>query len=259
MSPRHKPGLHARLNEIVERQTAQPPERSEESKRLISRFTEPAASPVTHDSPITHESPSVDESPITDASPITIKSPVKSAPLALPSDSPSAGESPAIRDSPKRNAGTGDSRIRHAFFDERVSGREVTAQLLYFHLNRYRDGGGELTIPVSWRRLTERIPVSESTLRRAYAVLNREGLASIERSVFGKGSAQGNIFRVVRGESPSTHERASTGDTHKRKNLKDNSKGVSVCDLCKESPGFIYPSGVVGQGPVKPCPHREGK
>jgi hypothetical protein len=45
----------------------------------------------------------------------------------------------------------------------------------------------------------------------------------------------------------------------KEKSFKDNSKSVMVCDLCKEPPiGYFYPSGVVGQGPVKKCDHGAG-
>jgi hypothetical protein len=190
------------------------------------------------------------------SSPVTRESPFKSTPIALPPESPGTRESPSIHDSPKPIYRKGDSRIVNDFFDERLCGLDVTAQLLYFHLNRYRDAGGDVTIPLSWRRLTERIPVSESTLRRAYAVLNNARLVSIERAVYGKGSAQGNIFRVVRGESPSVRESPSTDDTHKSKEVKAKVKGVSLCDLCRHMSGHVYVDRDNPQLGVKRCDHR---
>jgi hypothetical protein len=58
--------------------------------------------------------------------------------------------------------------------------------------------------------------------------------------------------------TPAENRPPRKSEANKEKNIKKDSKSV-VCDLCKESPGFVYPSGVIGQGPVKTCPHREGK
>jgi hypothetical protein len=189
-----------------------------------------------------------DTSPFTRDSPSTDASPVIQEPLALSSDSPSTDASPTIDDSPKPirvategNYRKGDSRINHDFFDERISGLEPLAQVLYFHLNRYRDGGSNLTVVLSWKRLSERITVTESTLRRAYKRLHVAGLAFKEREVYGKSGAQGTVFRVITSASPSSSASPSTSATHKRSDQKENLKGeVSRCDKCRDMNGFYY-------------------
>ena len=191
------------------------------------------------------ERPVTDASPSIDASPSTVESPVISEPLALSPASPSVSESPVISDSPKPikegNYRKGDSRINHDFFDERISGLEPLAQVLYFHLNRYREGTSNLTVVLSWKRLSERIPVTESTLRRAYKRLNKANLAFKDREVYGKNGAQGIVFRVSTPASPSSSASPSTRDTHKRSDQKEQLKGeVSRCDRCKDMNGFYW-------------------
>lgn len=240
-------------SKLALREIAQPLVRELDPDHPAARIFSAALSPVTHESPITGASPSTDESP-------SIPSP-----LALPDESPSASASPSTHDDPKPSLTPkasvyrkGDSRVNHDFFDERICGLEPLAQLLYFHLNRYRDSGSNVTVTVSWDRLASRIPVSESTLRRAFSRLQAAGLASKEREVYGKGSAQGIVFRVVTGASPSTHESPSTDDTHKRKALKENNKNESLalnptnCPDCSGS-GFYYPEGV--ERGVAKCHH----
>ena len=205
----------------------------------MSDILREAESPVRYDSPTTPDSPSVE------ASPITHESPVISEPLALSPDSPSTAESPVISDTPKPikegNYRKGDSRINHDFFDERISGLEPLAQVLYFHLNRYREGTSNLTVVLSWKRLSERIPVTESTLRRAYKRLNKANLAFKDREVYGKNGAQGIVFRVVTPASPSSSASPSTSGTHKRSDQKEQLKGeVSRCDRCQEMNGFYW-------------------
>lgn len=208
--------------------------------------------------------PRPEDSPVTKASPTTHDSPTardratKRSPLALPPESPSTDDSPIITDSPRAERATeyraGDSRVNHDFFDDRLCGLDPLAQLLYFHLNRYRQGASNFTVIVSWKRLGERIPVSESTLRRAYVRLNQAGLAFKEKEVYRKGGGQGIIFRVVTGASPGVSDSPSTGDTHKSNNIKANLKEmVTSCDKCRDTGGFIYPSGI-GGGVLK-CKH----
>jgi hypothetical protein len=211
------------------------------------------------ESPVSYSSPSTIDSPSIDASPSVVESPVISTPLALPPDSPSTNDSPITHDTPKPiregNYRKGDSRVNHDFFDERISGLEPLAQLLYFHLNRYREGTSNLTVVLSWKRLSERIPVTDSTLRRAYKRLNKAGLAFKDREVYGKNGAQGIIFRVITPASPSSGASPSTPDTHKRSDQKENlKKEVSRCDKCESTGGFLYPNGIGGGGVIK-CDH----
>jgi hypothetical protein len=250
MNQKKKSGLQRGLADIVQKQTA-PIDKSAESSSLIARFRE-SPSPVTDESPIIHASPSPSESPS------------KLTPVALPDESPSAHASPSVPDSPKpiltpKEAvyRKGDSRINHDFFDDRICGLDPLAQLLYLHLNRYRAAGSNLTVVVSWARLMARIPVSESTLRRAFALLKTAGLAFKERDVYGKGTAQGIIFRVVTGASPITHDSPSTGDTHKTKEVKDNYKReVSDFSACPDCHGTNWTNEVrEGRTGVVRCAH----
>jgi hypothetical protein len=216
--------------------------------QLIAQAT---PSPVRSTSPFTHDSPSTDASPIIQE------------PLALSSDSPSMDASPTTYDSPKivktvteGNYRKGDSRINHDFFDARISGLEPLAQVLYFHLNRYRNSGSNLTIVLSWRRLSERIPVTESTLRRAYKRLNVAGLAFKEREVYGKNEAQGIVFRLTIPASPSNAASPSIHDTHKRSDQKENLKGeVSRCDKCRDMNGFYWRNANDQSKGVVKCSH----
>lgn len=210
----------------------------------------------------------IPESPVTHASPCTDASPSKSAILALSNESPSVGASPSTHDSPKAEKRVeyrpGDSRINNDFFDDRLCGLDAIAQALYFHLNRYRQGGTSHTVVLSWKRLMERIPVSESTLRRAYTQLNKAGLAVKERDVFGKGGQQGIIFRVVMGERASVDARASMDDSNKRKDLKDNSKrdlaspNFQNCPDCSGT-GFQYVDELDRSKGVEKCSHAKLK
>jgi DNA-binding transcriptional ArsR family regulator len=231
--------------------------------------TQEAISPSMHESPSTNERASTDESPSTHASPSTEERAFKLEPLGLSNERAFMGARAFTHESPKAISGEnlapyrkGDSRVNHDFFDSRLCSLEPLAQLLYFHLNRYREGASSLTVVLSWSRLTERIPVSESTLRRAFARLNQAGLVFKEREAFGRGGVQGIVFRVVTGESPSTHASPSMGDTHKRKALKENNKRDSAppdyknCPDCQGS-GFWYPEGV--EKGVAKCKHERLK
>jgi hypothetical protein len=96
-------------------------------------------------SPATRESPSVPDSPSTQASPSTVESPATTPPVALPHESPSAVERPSRRANfkPRSRAEyrTGDSRTIHDFFDNELCPLPPLSQLLWFHLNRYRESG----------------------------------------------------------------------------------------------------------------------
>jgi hypothetical protein len=99
-------------------------------------------------------------------------------------------------------------------------------------------------------------------LRRAYKELNRAALVFVERAVYGKDRAQGLVFRVVTGASPSASASPSTGDTHKSVKRKENLKGEDApqtettrCDLCAESGGFIYPDPKNPSAGVVRCTH----
>lgn len=192
-------------------------------------------------------------------SPASPDSPAPQPATALPSDSPSIHASPTTTDSPKPTTTSerwrGDSRTDHAFFDEQLSPLPPDCQLLWFHLNRYRVGGSNLTVVLSWDKLGARMHRSESTVRRAFKGLNRAGLVSKEREVYGHTGAQGSVFRLTTGSRASTTDSPTTDGSQKTPNKKDKIKGKSAphdCPKCKGS-GFWFPAG--RDKGVAPCKH----
>ncbi|MDQ3820688.1 MAG: hypothetical protein M3362_23805, partial [Acidobacteriota bacterium] len=135
---------------------------------LLRREKEQATeniSPGTDESPTIPDSPSVAASPSTSESPSSTASPVKLRALGVSDESPSASARAFMHDSPKQRKSQnekeyrkGDSRVNHDFFDDRICGLDPLSQLLYFHLNRYREASSNLTVTISWSRLMERIP-----------------------------------------------------------------------------------------------------
>lgn len=210
-------------------------------------------------------SPLVDGSPTTDGSPTISSRATKAEPVALPQGSPTIRDSPTARERPKRRTRAeyrmGDSRTNHDFFDNELCPLPPLSQLLWLHLNRYRDHGSDLTVVLSWKRLAERFGDAQmhvNSMRRAFVPLERAGLAVKERAVYGKGGEQGIIFRLYTHGSPTVDSSPTASDGNKRTALKDNSKAM-VCDLCKDLNGMVYGNpDDPGKG-VKRCDHGAGK
>jgi hypothetical protein len=228
---------------------------------VVRRITGRTGSPGTGASPITDGSPTAGASPTAGGSPSTADSPVNPAAVAPPPASPSAGASPVTREQPKRRTRAeyraGDSRINHDFFDAELCPMPPLSQLLWLHLNRYREGRSAVTIVLSWKKLAERFGddhVSESTVRRAFKPLERTGLAIKDRAVFGKGGEQGIVFRLFTLDSPTTGESPSTHASNKRSDQKQTSKGNLPpadpnCELCHGSGFELAAGGVKGNCP----------
>lgn len=229
---------------------------------VVRRITGRADSPATRDSPTVSDSPTPVVSPTTDSSPNTEDSPTIRPPVALPPDSPTVTVSPTVDERPKRRSRAeyrkGDSRVNNDFFDNELSPLPPMSQLLWLHLNRYRDRGTALTIILSWKKLADRFGddhVHENTLRRAFKPLERTGLAVKDRAVFGKGGEQGIVFRLYTPDSPTAGDSPTARESNKRSDQKNKQEKEDRCARCEKTGGFLYPNGFGGGGVVK-CDHQ---
>jgi hypothetical protein len=161
--------------------------------------------------------------------------------------------------------GRGHTRLYHEFTDKVLSLLTAAEQLLYIHLDRYREGGGSTTIPVSWPTLVKRSGLSQSSLIRAAQTMEAKGLIKKVALKLGRGKEQGNRFWVfsvaslVRERSLVTETSLVNGTTIKDKELKENSKkgnelslDTKSCPDCQGS-GFYYPEGT--EKGVAKCRH----
>ena len=225
-------------------------------------------------SPVTQTSLVIEESLSTETRLTTEESLVKTEGQGLSQTSLATGTSLTIETSPEQgnllelasslSYGRGHTRLYHEFTDKVFSLLTAAEQLLYIHLDRYREGGGEVTIPVSWPTLEKRSGVSQSSLIRASKTLESKGLIRKVSLKLGKGKEQGNRFWVfsvtslVREKSLTTQTSLVTGTTIKEKALKENLKrelappDYKNCPDCQGS-GFWYPEGV--EKGVAKCKH----
>lgn len=126
--------------------------------------------------------------------------------------------------------GEGHARINHDYFDGVISRLPADAQLLWVHLNRYREGRANYTVQLNWPKLEQKTKLSRSTLYRVSKVLKKEGLAEQFGLDLGRGKEQGFRFRLFYPKSLVTQtshvrETRHVTETHnKRKDLKENSK-----------------------------------
>lgn len=169
-------------------------------------------------------------SPTTHGSPTISDSPTKPDTVARPLDSPTTGSSPTTSEHPKRDKGSGDSRVTHQFFDDRLAGLPGQVQALYFNLNRYRRGTSPLTVILTWERLAKRLACHENTVKRLFAILNKAGLAFKDHPEYGKGGPQGLVFRVITRDSPTVSGSPTARDTHKTKEKENQRVKVSPED-----------------------------
>jgi hypothetical protein len=126
--------------------------------------------------------------------------------------------------------GEGHARINHDYFDGVIARLPSDAQLLWVHLNRYREGRANYTVQLNWPKLEQKTKLSRSTLYRVSKVLKKEGLAEQFGLDLGRGKEQGFRFRLFYPKSLVTQtshvrETRHVTETHnKRKDLKENSK-----------------------------------
>ena len=126
--------------------------------------------------------------------------------------------------------GEGHARINHDLFDQIISRLPSDAQLLWIHLNRYREGRANHSVRLNWPKLEQKTKLSRSTLYRMGKVLKREGLAEQFDLDLGRGKEQGFRFRLFYPTSlvsPTSHitQTSHVRENHsKRKDLKENNK-----------------------------------
>src|SRR3712207_2984437 len=92
--------------------------------------------------------------------------------------------------------GEGHARINHDYFDGVITRLPSDAQLLWVHLNRYREGRANHTVQLNWPKLEQKTKLSRSTLYRMSKVLKKEGLAEQFGLDLGRGKEQGFRFRL---------------------------------------------------------------
>jgi hypothetical protein len=126
--------------------------------------------------------------------------------------------------------GGGHSRTNHDFFDGVISRLPGDAQLLWFHLNRYREGQLTSTVRLNWPRLEARTGRSRSTLYRAAKVLKAEGLAEQFDLDLGRGKDQGFRFRLFLPKSLLSQTSHATQTRHVRETNTKREKNLKAID-----------------------------
>jgi hypothetical protein len=126
--------------------------------------------------------------------------------------------------------GTGHSRTNHDFFDGVISRLPGDAQILWFHLNRYREGQLTSTVRLNWPRLEARTGRSRSTLYRAAKVLKAEGLAEQFDLDLGRGKDQGFRFRLFLPKSLLSQTSHATQTRHVREMNTKREKNLKAID-----------------------------
>ncbi len=133
---------------------------------------------------------------------------------------------------------------------------------IYQELYQLSWGFGNPTCKVSLPRLAERAGMKQTAAHLAVKRLAAKGLVVKSQMIFGKGLEQGieyslplptrlvESIRLARSTSPAENV------NNKIKALKETNKkesGITYCEKCKDSGGFIYPNGP--QGGVVKCKH----
>jgi hypothetical protein len=126
--------------------------------------------------------------------------------------------------------GAGHSRTNHDFFDGVISRLPGDAQLLWFHLNRYREGQLTSTVRLNWPRLEARTRRSRSTLYRAAKVLKAEGLAEQFDLDLGRGKDQGFRFRLFLPKSLVSQTSHATQTRHVKETNTKREKNLKAID-----------------------------
>jgi len=271
MSPKPRRGLQSGLSEIIARQTAPAPDKAEESKRLITRFSDLAVPPdgIPSDTIPPRDIPAENTPPPVQAAPREGVPPPSIPPDGIPTPgiarlvNPDRGYYPTFND-------VSDTLIPELKLD-------AYEQAVLWRLYRLSRGWWRDTCVVGHTKLAKATNLSRSTVQKTVARLTAHGLIE---SLGDRGN-DGTEYRVLPGVAvpqrgiprdgipsdargvPSGTTRRSdgipSGGHNKNKEQLKNINKPLVCDLCEQSPGFIYPSGIVGQGPVKKCRHGKGK
>lgn len=243
MSKKSREAILSNLSRVLD-PPAPPRRRGANLDGLLNEYAPPdqekPAPPFPAPLPVA-ESPVTETSHVTETRHVTETSHVKSAPQAvsetwhapetshvLPANHVSENTQNLAALAETLKYGESHARINHDFFDGVVTRLPADAQLLWIHLNRYREGRANYTVQLNWPKLEQKTRLSRSTLYRVSKVLKKEGLAEQFGLDLGRGKEQGFRFRLFYPASLVTQtshvrETRHVMETHnKRKYLKEN-------------------------------------
>ena len=248
MSKKSREAILSNLSRVLD-PPALPRRRGANLDGLLNEYSPPEQEKPKPPSPTSAPTPAADESPVTETSHatetrhITETSHVSGAPDAvseawhapetshvLPASHVSENTQTLAALAETLKYGEGHARINHDYFDGVIARLPSDAQLLWVHLNRYREGRSNHTVQLNWPKLEQKTKLSRSTLYRVSKVLKKEGLAEQFGLDLGRGKEQGFRFRLFYPTSLVTQtshirETRHVTETHnKRKDLKENSK-----------------------------------
>lgn len=178
---------------------------------------------------------------------------------AGPVSRPDAGQPAAsLLDTAPDSAGF--SKIPNRYYDHLCAHLSPDEQAVYSQLYRLSHGYGKETCLISNSRLSERSSVPVSTLKRVVVRLVGRGLVEKVNAVHGPLREQGVTYRVPVASQLTVSQPKPSQPTagHNKRTLKDNSKSVSVCDLCKGMNGLVYGDPDNPSLGVRRCDHGAG-
>ena len=245
MSKKSREAIRANLGRVLDPPPAPSRKRGANLDGLLNEYSPPEpektqpqpVAPTPAESPVTQTSHVTETRHITETSHIPVTSHVSDAPDAV-SETWHVTQTSRVSENTQTLAalaetlkyGEGHARINHDFFDGVVARLPADAQLLWVHLNRYREGRSNQTVRLNWPKLEQKTRLSRSTLYRVSKVLKKEGLAEQFGLDLGRGKEQGFRFRLFSPTSLVTQtshvrETSHVAETHsKRKDLKENYK-----------------------------------
>lgn len=209
----------------------------------------------------------------------TVAGPAKTPSLALPEAGHATLAGPATETEHEAPAPdllaslptvAGYLKLGNQIVDHLLPQLEPFEQLVYLQLYRLSHGNGKPSCLISIPKLARRTKISERSLWRALASLNKMGLVTRGESVHGKGKEQGITFWIAtpsgpaREASPAREAGPATVADNKRKNQKKDLKGEMASPNFQNCPdchgtGFHYVDEMDRGKGVEKCAHRNLK
>lgn len=157
----------------------------------------------------------------------------------------------------------GHLRQPHAYTDGLCQVLDVYEQAIYTQLYRLSHGYGKPVCKIGLPQLARRANMGKTTTQATVNRLIDKGLIRKLEYEIGKNKEQGTTYWVSSPDSLPDADSLPGADTIKVKALKEKSskgaherKDYSTCPDCLGS-GMFWPSGTIGKGGVKRCPHQK--
>ena len=157
----------------------------------------------------------------------------------------------------------GHLRQPHAYTDGLCQVLDVYEQAIYTQLYRLSHGYGKPVCKIGLPQLARRANMGKTTTQATVNRLIDKGLIRKLEYEIGKNKEQGTTYWVSAPDSLPDADSLPGADTIKVKALKEKSskgaherKDYSTCPDCLGS-GMFWPSGTIGKGGVKRCPHQK--